>query len=753
MISIRTKRRHFQNAITARCGGNDKYEAEEKNQKLMEPLHIESNRSAEPSVGVPLDVNVVIKDTRDKRNIDSYVNRVNNTIEETTDRLNDGIFVISERKNGKNNQTSVLTVNGVKTDNDVSKKTMMSTVLNDRENENLFFDLRHMTSTEVENTQKGNDFDIVTIDNSENDTSEKEEQSLKKVDEVYENKHDHTQHTGYSGTTNRFLNDLYDKKVDVNNNFSVQEIKDIQEAVEQQVNLLTTTIGEVDSRLKIKKVIPVGSAREGTQIIRPCEYDYILILESLSTSGVVSLTPTETKFTTRTFMHVKLESDHARLVFGDIIDNDYYIRGSHWLPCFKQGLREVFSAAIHQAVKLNSRSSIMKNTGKLKIRRWKPDSHGPAFTIRLVWKRRVANAHTTMEISVDLCPALKLKRERHRHVLPSSDNSVLAELGCIELGGSVLLMPREGMHFKLTFTEAELAYTSHLSQHHRKCYKLLKFIVNGDPFPREQLTLASGILKHFQEANTSFHSHALKAAVWKHHYTEKCTEDKNSGFCVMKMLESIQGKTDNPGFRPTPSKESLSNRRIATLRKSLRNLNSTPIENYNYEACYREIGARGLSKCPAKISAITSNTIFSISLLLFGIGCIITVLTVGWTHLSELVIGSTLLLCSIVCILFAPCISCVKRYVLTQRSSKCTASCINLFYIVSFLISYLIGLGLLVTTCNSPIGQEVLLVVGVGVLLHLFLFCASRHFYQYSGNLTNDISVSSRLNRYGRCNL
>lgn len=726
--------------------GTDKQETYKKNQTLMEPLQWASSRSNEPSIGLPIDVKVVIKDPRCTQNTSSLANHANIILEEMTDRPNDGVFVISERyKDVRNKWHSYDTNEIIKhmpmiTDNGVNnEKNDGATVSEEMGKENTFIDLQHVTSMEVESMHKCKDYDTVKIDRIESDTTNKEDERLESVIVVTEdiNKPTEKKHTKCSGETlTRFLNELNDKKIELNDNFSEQEIKDIHEAVEQQVNLLAATIGELDSRLIIQDVIPVGSASEGTQIIRPCEYDYILALQALSTPGAVSIEPADPESRNLAFMHVRLESDHAKAVFSNLIDNNYYIRGSHWLPCLKQGLREVFFAAVYQAVKLNSRSSVIKNTGKLKIRHWKPESHGPAFTIRLVWKRRTTEQHRTMEISVDLCPALKLKRDLSKLPMPLFYRSMFADVGCIETNGSVLIMPREGMRFKVTYTETELMCTSNLSQHHRKCYKLLKFIVNGEPFPRERRTLPNILLEPFQDANTIYHTHELKTTVWKHHYKEQCTEDQDVAHCVIVMLGTIKRKNQlldqktypqlgfehDEGIRPTPLEEILSDSRIDTLLKSLINLNTTPTENYNYEAFCRAILSCGLSKCPAKTLAIISKKIFLIVLLLICVGFCICILTHGSENITVSVIGTFFYLCGIIGILFTPCVEFVKKYRLAQRSSGCTESCIDCLFLIISGISYLIGLILLIVEYKEPALSRRPLFLSCGLYLLLFTF-------------------------------
>ena len=78
-------------------------------------------------------------------------------------------------------------------------------------------------------------------------------------------------------TLNRFYNDLYDKELSLN--FDDAEVKDMYKAVTDFVQKIVETVGRRDPCLKIEEVISVGSAREGTQICTPCEYDFLLIMK------------------------------------------------------------------------------------------------------------------------------------------------------------------------------------------------------------------------------------------------------------------------------------------------------------------------------------------------------------------------------------------------------------------------------------------------------------------------------------------
>ena len=90
-------------------------------------------------------------------------------------------------------------------------------------------------------------------------------------------------------------------------------------------------------------------------------------------------------------------------------------------------------------------------------------------------------------------------------------------------------------------------------------------------------------MKHFQDANTSFHSYALKTTVWNHHHKGRCTEEKDIGSCVIEMLKRIRATNpfvDNGDIpkserndhkrREIPNK-SLFTSRLDTLRKGIIN--------------------------------------------------------------------------------------------------------------------------------------------------------------------------------------
>ena len=335
-----------------------------------------------------------------------------------------------------------------------------------------------------------------------------------------------------------FFNELYDKEVDLKRNFSDQEILDIRTAVDQQVNLLVESIGEIDPRLRIREVIPVGSAREGTQVVRPCEYDHILVLDAFSKPGEVSLiVPDEyLKQASLEFVHVKLEDIELRSLFHQNIHNHDELLASSCFPWKRRvGLRDLFNAAVSGSVKLCSNKLVEKNTGYLTCKCSKPEQHGPACTVMFEWHRKTSEP--PLKISVDLCEALKIPWEVYEDMLQSNHCDVPDDFkNHIKGVGSVLLMTYHKRNdlcaFKVTFTEAELLLTTGLSAHHIKCYKILKYVTNPEPHPSQ--TCPSSIKSFIKDS--SFPSYALKLMAWNHHFNQKCLRENDTLKCDLEMF-------------------------------------------------------------------------------------------------------------------------------------------------------------------------------------------------------------------------
>ena len=550
------------------------------------------------------------------------------------DRQNNDLSLVKDLPAGINTEKDTITASKTALSNDY--------LLHDSENVDIKVDSLIMS---VEDNESCETKDNSTQDQSEETRMVLHEQKTPEEHEIHTEKrtpnNTHTQTKRKTKkkrkhrTLNKFLNDLYSKKLDLNIKFSSQEIIDIYNAVKKMINNLAETIGEIDARLSIGEVISVGSAREGTQIIRPCEYDFILTLDVLSKPGTVSITQANSDDANREYMRVKVEDSEIRTLLHDIID-DYYIRGSRSLPSFRKGLRQLLSSAIHQAVLLRSESSVIESTGTLTFKHTKVETHGPAWTTRLIWESYAAKAN--MDISVDLVPALKLN-DILNHVLPSVQNICSSYIASVQNFGSALLMPREGQRFRVTFTEVELLLTSHMSDHHRKCYKLLKYLVNGEPYPVERSE--TGFLKYLpylRDSRTGVHSYSMKIAVWDHHYKHGCLEENDLGLCILNIgrhlsISSFKGGIRQPfnksvvmnpnvfGY-PTVSdgnqKSYMNQIRLRQLKSSLEKVGKMPTKEYNYETCRRAFKFTNRITLPFLYLYIAFTVICAVSMVLLN---------------------------------------------------------------------------------------------------------------------------------------
>ena len=441
-------------------------------------------------------------------------------------------------------------------------------------------------------------------------------------------------------TKNRFLNDLYETELDLSNKFSKPEIEDIHEAVKEQLNALANAIGEKDERLKIREVIPVGSASEGTQIIRPCEFDCILIIGVLSQPGVVEVKVENANVTSREYVLVKVKDDNVRSMLCDVCCSAYdfvrcsygigqslgrryglnrrawYRQGLRGLSCNRRGLSDLFYNAVYEDTKLCSQSAIQMETGDLRIKSSKPEETSPAFNIKLLWNRAIIENQPTMEISVDLVPALKLSLEMYESLLVDTAGFEADQFEHVRDVGSVLLIPRNHWSFHVNFTDAELLRTRGLSEHRRKCYKILKFIVNGEPFPLDGKR--KKLLKYFQDTHTMFHSYTLKCVVREHHYLQQCNENDDLSICISKMLTRIRcilaEGLMHPFYRnryiqaPRWYRNPIDGifhinqckERPGSMQSILNKMDTTPIEEYSYDTFRRSMSHYQLWKYKAK---------------------------------------------------------------------------------------------------------------------------------------------------------
>ena len=378
---------------------------------------------------------------------------------------------------------------------------------------------------------------------------------------------------------NRFYNEFYIKELC----FRHQEGHEIKEAVSEMVKRIADQIGYFDERVKINDTLLVGSAAEETRIILPNEFDFLLVLERFSRPGTIRLVhdcPNDVSH-----VHVIVEDNDLLAQDINLLNEErlvYGHRGSMFTNSI-YGLRDVCLNAVKKTVRpvyfnenyklINNNKPIEKTIGSLTLYHYSCDESGPAFNLKCKWRRKCDEED--IDISIDLCFVMRFYKPLHEMIHPE-DLECQRYYEVAQKCGSVLVMPckrrdscYEGECFRINFTEAELFLCKELSDHHKKCYKILKYLINGIPNMAKPYGFVSKYLDIVLNGNrrklsirankfvsclsmdcrnsTAFHSYALKLIVSHHHFTMQCKEKNCVASCIDQMLLDILNIL-NPGI-------------------------------------------------------------------------------------------------------------------------------------------------------------------------------------------------------------
>ena len=380
-------------------------------------------------------------------------------------------------------------------------------------------------------------------------------------------------------TLNRFYNDFYIKELC----FRHQEGHEIKAAVSEMVERIVNQIGYFDQRVQVNEILLVGSAAEETKIILPNEFDFQLVLQRFSQPGSIRLVKDCSNDDRH--VHVVVEDNDLLTQHRDLLKDKHLICG-HQGSLFTNsiyGLRDICLNAVKKAVRLvyfNENNNLIYNNkpienalGTLTLYHYSCDENGPAFNLKCKWRRKCD--HEDMDISIDLCFVMCICKPLSE-MIRSEDLECQTYYKFAQKCGSVMVMPCKksdschgGECFRIIFTEAELLLCKKLSDHHKKCYKILKYLLNGIPnmskpygivskwldivlneMSRKVSIRANKIISCLSmngENPTPFHSYALKLIVINHHYKMQCEERHCVVNCIDRMLNDILDIL-NPGI-------------------------------------------------------------------------------------------------------------------------------------------------------------------------------------------------------------
>ncbi|XP_053380525.1 uncharacterized protein LOC128548913 [Mercenaria mercenaria] len=309
-------------------------------------------------------------------------------------------------------------------------------------------------------------------------------------------------------------------------NFRVtrDEIKDIISSVDFLVETLVAKITSKVAWLPFSRVVRVGSMAEGTSVGQPNEFDYLAVLK-IEQSGIEVERTCENR---RGYAHVKITDPYLRTIWGKWMDGEYlksdFTRGdSDMLSNYFDTLGNAFQLEVSNVLQDYDERLVCKtNIGEMKsetIFICDVKKHGPAFTPKFVWKSKRSGEKITM--GVDITPAIEI--DISTDIISAKDTFDPRFFSKVEEHGKCLLISCRNnascearQCFCLAFTLSEVELVRGLSQHHKDCYKLLKYIFNS------------------RHGYTFFPSYAWKTLVLKH--SCHCDETENLAVCFKQLV-------------------------------------------------------------------------------------------------------------------------------------------------------------------------------------------------------------------------
>lgn len=313
-----------------------------------------------------------------------------------------------------------------------------------------------------------------------------------------------------------FTEKLYEKITIKQNK---KELHDLSHAVKEFVGKLMKCMNTRVQHFSVGEVVATGSCFDGTKIIEPNEFDFLVIIEQFSVANFVRVYRDCTNegyahavvnrvsldaFATSTDVHGKsLKANKANNSFREIFRNHFH------------------SLLLDVAL---TDFSVKTSSGNLILEGFRVSINGPQCNVQVVWETS-AGENKQLSIDIDITPAIKC--EDVEHILNSGDTAHTDVFRHLSQAKHYYLIPRPQdsccLCFKLVFPEADQMLVSQLSWTHKRSFMILKY-------------LSTEIVHHEFSLKTIFNSFAIKMAVFHHSFT--CGETFSSlNGCLLSILQ------------------------------------------------------------------------------------------------------------------------------------------------------------------------------------------------------------------------
>ncbi|XP_071121175.1 cyclic GMP-AMP synthase-like receptor 1 [Mytilus edulis] len=328
----------------------------------------------------------------------------------------------------------------------------------------------------------------------------------------------------------KFLLDIHEHKCP----FGIQdenEIEDIESAVKDAIKNICENLASKDPRLYMSDALPAGGYYEETKIENPNEFDYMVVCDNVSLE-------TEFKMTNSCQGCVTLSPHHRERWKEFCLGEAFCFAPTKHVDCSEAfiSFNDYFEMVMKYACE-EVEKCILKTTGNLHL----VGAGGKSLSVG--WE---SFSNETMKnnpdfglIDVDIMPCIRIPEDQINQILkevPSILHKYVRNDGCH-------IVPKNcgvfSEHFccQVSFSRCELFMIREMSQHHIKCYKILKVISK---------TLSA----------LCFDSYAIKTSILHHCYIEGCIESGYIHSCILNVLEYLK-ETSRNKFLPNiflPSK-------------------------------------------------------------------------------------------------------------------------------------------------------------------------------------------------------
>lgn len=326
---------------------------------------------------------------------------------------------------------------------------------------------------------------------------------------------------------NKHLLDIHDKQLVFSR--SAEEIDDIKLSVEEMIERIISKFSDYDDYDDSRRVFEVsqkylvGSMSEETRIIEPSEFDFLVVLKKLSVPGALDIIFIDNEKDCKKY-HIRGEHafKHAHLQVKDpnLVKtfNRFFI--SHDRFIYTDFLKYIYKAGLVQsAISKIVCKTIEKNTGTLSFFTDETRHNGQALKLLMEWTPKSSLTSQKLRISIDIVLAIDISHHVDRNFFQYFDQ-LKDDYSCFVLPTTV------GSHhdepcFKFTFTLTEVKRMKSLSLHHRKCYRLMKYIV----------------LRDGEEVSRDFTSYLIKTVLLRH--SLKCFEMTNFLVCILDIITNM----------------------------------------------------------------------------------------------------------------------------------------------------------------------------------------------------------------------